>query len=246
MTIFGDRNQVSNGRDFTIKSSATCNLNACFFETFVLVFVSFHLLDIIPLGLGLLWRVVEFQVSNDLAIFLDHKQELSRTSNYITKRAQIRLTATRRAITPKWIKTYWATIYYQNTYTPKIILDSFPQGYFSGSGLMSHDWPFTLLVSALQPHAAFTCTLCPKCPAGRLLAEGATKSPTERIRLWLIPEEPPSPPKCEPSPKARPRPRPWAGHKARTSFRGSIWRTSDDAFFENLHVRNSNYACVQA
>ena len=64
----------------------------------------FYLLDIIPLGLGQLWRVVELQVSDNSSDILDHKEELSRTSNYNTKRAQIRLTATRRAVTPKWNK----------------------------------------------------------------------------------------------------------------------------------------------
>ena len=166
------------------------------------LFVSFYLLDIIPLGLGHAWRVVELQVSDNFSDILDHKQELRRTSNYNTKRAQIRLTATRRAITPKWIKTYQATIYYQNTYTPKIILDSFPQGCFSGSGLMSHDWPFTLLVSALQPHAAFTCTLCPKMSSrkatGRRRDQITDREDWAMINSWRTPIPPP--PKCEPSP----------------------------------------------
>ena len=167
-------------------------------DIFFLVFVSFYLLDIIPLGLGLLWRVVELQVSDNLAIFfLDHKQELSRTSNLNMKRAQIQLTATRRATTPEWIKptTFRATIIYQNTYTPKFILNSFPQGYFSGSGLMSHDWPLTLLVSALQPHAAFTCTLCPKMSSrratGRRRDQITDREDWTMINSWRTPHSPP-------------------------------------------------------
>ena len=64
-------------------------------------------------------------------------------------------------------------------------LNSFPQGQFSGSGLMSLDWAFTLLVSALQPHA--TRPIIPlsvtKRPTGRQQVGGATESPTERVGL---------------------------------------------------------------
>ena len=101
MTIFGNRIQVNNGRDFTVNRLQLAIEMFVSSGHFFLVFVSFHLLDIIPLGLGHSWRVVELQVSDNFSDILDHKQELSRTSNYNTKRAQIRLTATRRAITPK-------------------------------------------------------------------------------------------------------------------------------------------------
>ena len=58
------------------KLSATCNFNACFFGTFVLyLFLFFYLLDIIPLGLGHLWRVVELQVSDNSSDILDRKKD---------------------------------------------------------------------------------------------------------------------------------------------------------------------------
>ena len=129
-----------------------------------------------------------------------HKQEVSHTSNYNMKWAQIRLMAARRAVTPEWIKIMKHIEQQLSKYLyvhSIIILNSFPQGHFSGSRLMGRTGrsPYwsqccnLMLLSTLK-----TCVH--ECPSGRVDTKKQEVWPNHqqrRIGLWLIPEETPKP-----------------------------------------------------